>query len=205
MSDMAPGISLEFWDRQPGNTLEKQNIPEHQPEGTYHPNRFPLFTSITLRQFKAHGKNIGSICFYRKPLRYCRFKNGTKANAPNGKKTALAIGFFCAGTPSTRGILELLKSNEIDPASISEFRYRGMGWPGMATAEPADPDIIYRSQKNLLGKRQAIWGRLLAMKLLGIPRPELKGFHLFENWMDLPVKEKVRSVLGTMRRILQRV
>jgi len=40
---------------------------------------------------------------------------------------------------------------------------------GYVKAEPADPNIIYRSQINLLGKRQAIWGRLLAMRALGIP------------------------------------
>jgi coenzyme F420 hydrogenase subunit beta len=75
---------------------------------------------------------------------------------------------------------------------------------GYVTAEQCDPNIILRSQKNLLKKRQAIWGRLLAMKLLGIPRPEIKGYHLFENWMDLSAKEKVRSVLGTVRRIWKR-
>jgi coenzyme F420 hydrogenase subunit beta len=203
-------------------------------------------------------------------------------------KASFAIGFFCAGTPSTRGTLDLLREHRIDPDEISELRYRGMGWPGMAavwrkndndpffqvsykdswgfvqkyrpfrcylcpdlTAEFADisvgdpwyrevrenepgqslilirtekgreifqeaiesgyvkavraePDILYKSQKNLLGKRQAIWGRLLAMKILGIPYPRLEGFHLFENWLDLPLKEKVKSVVGTARRIVQR-
>ena len=203
-------------------------------------------------------------------------------------KTSLAIGFFCAGTPSTRGTLDLLQKYNIKLDEISELRYRGWGWPGMAavwhknekepfvrvsykdswgfvqkyrpfrcylcpdlTAEFADisvgdpwyrevggnepgqslilirtekgrkifkeaiesgyvkavraePDILYKSQKNLLEKRQAIWGRILAMKLLGIPYPRLKGFHLFENWLDLPAKEKVKSVLGTARRIIQR-
>jgi coenzyme F420 hydrogenase subunit beta len=75
---------------------------------------------------------------------------------------------------------------------------------GYVTAEKCDSDIILRSQKNLLGKRQAIWGRLLAMKLMGIPRPEIQGYHLFENWLDLSAKEKARSVLGTLRRIWQR-
>ena len=204
------------------------------------------------------------------------------------QKTFLVIGFFCAGTPSTRGTLELLREHHIDPDEVSELRYRGMGWPGMAairrkndqepfiqlsyrdswgfvqkyrpfrcylcpdlTAEFADisvgdpwyrevganepgqslilirsekgrkifreavesgyvravraeSDILYKSQKNLLGKRQAIWGRLLAMKMLGIPYPRLEGFHLFENWLDLSPKEKVKSVLGTARRIVQR-
>jgi hypothetical protein len=42
------------------------------------------------------------------------------------------------------------------------------------------------------------------MKLMGIPVPKLAGFYLFENWLDLPLKEKVRSVVGTWRRIIQR-
>lgn len=203
-------------------------------------------------------------------------------------KTRLAIGFFCAGTPSTRGTLELLKMHGVDPGDVSAFRYRGQGWPGMATArfkdggrpplkvsyneswgfvqkyrpfrcylcpdltaesadisvgdpwyrevgddepgrslilvrteagreifrrarergyvtaEPADPEIIYRSQNNLLGKRQAIWGRLLALRLLGVPHPKLEGFHLFENWLDLPMGEKIKSIGGTARRIIRR-
>lgn len=203
-------------------------------------------------------------------------------------KVALSIGFFCAGTPATQGTLDLFKTHGVDPASIRTFRYRGMGWPGMATvqfkdpgtspfkltyqeswgfvnryrpfrcylcpdltAEAADisvgdpwyrevgddepgrslilvrtergraiwqkaigkgyvtalrvgPNILYRSQENLLTKRQAIWGRLLAMKLMGIPIPKLDGYPLFENWMELTVKEKVKSVLGTVRRIVQR-
>jgi coenzyme F420 hydrogenase subunit beta len=204
------------------------------------------------------------------------------------QKTHLALGFFCAGTPSTKGTLDLLHHHNLDLGSISELRYRGLGWPGSAAvwekggkkpalqvsyeeswgflqkyrpfrcylcpditgefadisvgdpwyraagegepgrslilirtkrgraifhqamekgyvkAEPADPEVIYQSQKSLLGKRQAIWGRLLAMKLLGIPRPELRGFHLLENWLGLSSKEKARSVLGTIRRIIQR-
>jgi coenzyme F420 hydrogenase subunit beta len=203
-------------------------------------------------------------------------------------KTALAIGFFCAGTPSTLGTLELLRKHGVEPGRVAALRYRGMGWPGMATAhlkddpatplkisyqdswgfvqkyrplrcylcpdltaefadisvgdpwyrgirddvpgrslilirtkqgseifhqamqegyvtaEKADIDKVHRSQTNLLGKRQAIWGRLLAMRMLGIPTPHLEGFHLFENWLDLSLKEKVKSVLGTARRIVQR-
>lgn len=71
-------------------------------------------------------------------------------------------------------------------------------------AVEVDPACIYRSQKKLLGKRQAIWGRLLAMKLLGIAYPQTRGFHLWSNWLDLPTKENVKSVLGRARRIVQR-
>jgi coenzyme F420 hydrogenase subunit beta len=42
----------------------------------------------------------------------------------------LAIGIFCAGTPSTQGTLDLLQLHGIDPAEVQELRYRGRGWPG---------------------------------------------------------------------------
>jgi coenzyme F420 hydrogenase subunit beta len=75
---------------------------------------------------------------------------------------------------------------------------------GYITLERADPRILETSQKNLLAKRGAIWGRLLTMKAFGIPTPRLSGFYLFENWLTLPAKEKARSILGTARRIIQR-
>ncbi|RJQ66745.1 MAG: 4Fe-4S dicluster domain-containing protein [Desulfobacteraceae bacterium] len=226
--------------------------------------------------------------FIGKPCDVAGLRLAQQIRPELNRKTALAVGFFCAGTPSTIGTMEFLRKNGADPSQIAELRYRGMGWPGMATAhfkdnkkpplkttyndswgfiqkyrpfrcylcpdltaehadiavgdpwyrelgkndpgrslilirtekgreifhramkqgyvtaEPADPEIIYRSQKNLLSKRQAIWGRLAAMKLLGIPSPELVGYHLFENWMGLPLKEKIRSIVGTARRIIQR-
>lgn len=75
---------------------------------------------------------------------------------------------------------------------------------GYVTLERANPEILTASQQNLLSKRGAIWGRLLAMKAFGIPTPRLIGFSLFKNWLSLPLKEKIRSILGTARRIIQR-
>jgi len=226
--------------------------------------------------------------FVGKPCDVAALRMAQKLKPELAQKTSLAIGFFCAGTPSTQGTLELLKRHEVDSEEVKEMRYRGRGWPGMATirsrdtnhppvelsykeswgflqkyrpyrcylcpdltaefadisvgdpwyreisendpgrsiiilrtetgrrlfqeaikagyivASPVDPEILYLSQKNLLGKRQAIWGRLLAMKMLGIPHPALNGFHLFQNWLDLPITEKIKSIMGTIRRCIQR-
>jgi coenzyme F420 hydrogenase subunit beta len=230
----------------------------------------------------------GTSIFIGKPCDVTGLRMAEKANHELKRKISLVIGFFCAGTPSTMGTLDLLRKHNINIEALSKLRYRGMGWPGMATmgfkdpgipsveltyndswgfvqkyrpfrcylcpdltaeladisvgdawyhelgendpgrslilirtergreffreallrkyvtAEPAERELIYQSQKNLLGKRQAIWGRLLAMRLLGIPFPKLEGYQLRENWMDLPFKEKIKSVLGTARRIIKR-
>lgn len=47
----------------------------------------------------------------------------------------LTIAVFCGGTPTLRGTFEMLRAMGIeDPDSIESLRYRGDGWPGMATA-----------------------------------------------------------------------
>lgn len=203
-------------------------------------------------------------------------------------KISLVIGFFCAGTPSTRGTIEFLNKNGLDKSELSELRYRGNGWPGEATAilkdakltpfkttyekswgfiqkyrafrcylcpdltsqnadisvgdpwyreikknepgrslilirterghhifqkaiklryiiaEKTDTNYIYFSQKNLLGKKQQIWGRLLAMRLLNVPTPKIIGYNLFENWIELTLKEKAKSIFSTLKRIIKR-
>lgn len=203
------------------------------------------------------------------------------------QKIGMAIGIFCAGTPSTQATLDLLKKMGVDPKGLADMRYRGQGWPGRfevtlrngsppvsipymeawgflqkyrpfrcylcpdSTAELADiscgdpwyrekkedalgfslilvrtqrgqeivrgaveagyavlerrkPEALVASQMGMLEKRGAIWGRMLAMKMFGIPTPRYEGFYLYENWQRLPTGEKARSILGTIKRILAR-
>jgi coenzyme F420 hydrogenase subunit beta len=46
----------------------------------------------------------------------------------------LVLAFFCAGIPSERGALNILRELEMHDVELAEFRYRGFGWPGRATA-----------------------------------------------------------------------
>lgn len=66
------------------------------------------------------------------------------------------------------------------------------------------PDKLPRSQKSLLWRRQSLWGRFLAMRLMGVPIPRYTGFFLLGNWMQLSLKEKLRSIAGTLRRAVVR-
>ncbi len=81
---------------------------------------------------------------------------------------------------------------------------RGAREEGYIHASPVDPEVLEMSQKNLLEKKAALWGRLVTMKLFGIPTPEYELRPLFRNWCNLPLSHKLRSTLGTARRILQR-
>jgi len=226
--------------------------------------------------------------FIGKPCDIAALEKARRLKPELDRKIGIEIGIFCAGTPSTRGTMDLLQKLDIDVDNVEEIRYRGKGWPGMASmrlkgeespsyrltykeawgflakyrpyrcylcpdgtsefadiscgdpwyreiqgqdeglslalvrtskgseilkgainagyihAKRVDPDVLMESQTNLFMKRSSIWGRLLAMKLLGIPTPKLAGFSLFSNWLLLPALEKSRSVIGTALRIIKR-
>lgn len=57
------------------------------------------------------------------------------------EKLGVTIAFFCAGTPSTRGTLDLLaKVGVDDPSKVRTIRYRGNGWPGLWTVNFDSPE-----------------------------------------------------------------
>jgi coenzyme F420 hydrogenase subunit beta len=74
------------------------------------------------------------------------------------ERLGLTIAIFCAGTPSTRGTLEMLEAMGIsDPGSVQDVRYRGNGWPGQAEARVRDGG---RLRSHTLTYDES-WGRIL--------------------------------------------
>lgn len=199
----------------------------------------------------------------------------------------LVLTFFCAGTPSTRGTLELMSELNIEPERVRELHYRGQGWPGRFRAVREDgsetkslsyqeswgrltayrplrcnlcpdglgriadiacgdawdqfeengdpgrslvlvrtergrrildaarrlgyvtlrrvgPENVLRAQESLLERRRALFGRLAAFRIMGVPIPSYKGFSLLRSWLTIGPREQARTVLGTLRRILKR-
>ena len=68
---------------------------------------------------------------------------------------------------------------------------------------PLNATAVLSAQKNLLARRRELFGRMLAMTLLLMPLPRYYGFSLFRSWVRLPLLQKVRTVLGTLRRLIQ--
>jgi len=64
--------------------------------------------------------------------------------------------------------------------------------------------VLPQSQRSLLSKRRNLWGRLFAMRMARVPTPHFGGFCLFANWWRLSVSDKIRSLLGTVLRIISR-
>jgi len=230
----------------------------------------------------------GACVFIGKPCDIEGLRKTQSIRPKLSNNVGVAIGIFCAGTPSTQGTIDLLAKHGISYVDVKEIRYRGRGWPGsfsvrlkdnsewrdLATYEeawgflqayrpyrchvcpdgtsefadiscgdpwyrsidadepgkslvlvrskkgreivkgaiqagyvqltPVQPEVLELSQKELLRKRGAIWGRVTTMKTLGIPAPHFQGFSLFRNWLKLSVGQKIRSILGTAKRIFIR-
>jgi len=73
-------------------------------------------------------------------------------------KLGLTIGFFCAGTPSTKGNLDLLEKVGIKHTDkLISVRYRGNGWPGRWVASYLEKDGI--EKKKALSYSES-WGFL---------------------------------------------
>jgi coenzyme F420 hydrogenase subunit beta len=215
-----------------------------------------------------------------------RIRPGLDANL------GLTIAFFCAGTPTTAGTIDMLRRMGVsDLSTIKSLRYRGNGWPGLATvtvvtesgdeqstltyeqswgevlsrkkqwrcnlcpdrtgefadisvgdpwyqevaegdpgrslilartergrraiqaalesgyivATPAEDWKLPASQTGFVGLRGSIWGRLLALRIMRIPVPRLRGYSLFKHWVfRIGVSEKIKCILGAMRRVKSR-
>lgn len=68
------------------------------------------------------------------------------------RKLGLVLTFFCAGTPSSRGTLDLVKSLDVPIEEVHSVRYRGNGWPGRFT-------VRFDGREKSLSYRES-WGRL---------------------------------------------
>ncbi len=224
--------------------------------------------------------------FIGKPCDVAAASKAARVRPELAAKLGPTIAFFCAGTPSTRGTLELFRRLGIDdPAKVRSVRYRGKGWPGRWTVEfengekrveslsyeeswgelqkfrqwrcyvcadhtgefadiavadpwyraipPGEPgrslvlartergrhfiaqalaagylelermapEIVALSQPNLLRGRCAVFGRILATRLLGAAAPRYYRMRTFRTWWRrLTMRQKLGSVLGTVKR-----
>jgi coenzyme F420 hydrogenase subunit beta len=73
---------------------------------------------------------------------------------------------------------------------------------GYIKAEQIVSENLALSQQSLLNKRRRLWSRIVAMRIGRMSTPCFRGFSLFTNWLDLSLPDKVRSILGSLYRVL---
>ena len=102
----------------------------------------------------------GSCVFIGKPCDAAAVQSARKLRPQLDEKISLVIAFFCAGTPSTKGTLDLLKENGVeDLKRVKNIRYRGNGWPGFwhvecvgKTGDPEKREMSYKDSWAFLQK-----------------------------------------------------
>ena len=101
----------------------------------------------------------GPCIFVGKPCDVAAVQKMMAIRPQLAEKIGLTIAFFCAGTPSTAGTLQMLRQMGIeDPKCVMAIRYRGRGWPGRTTVEYVDKDGTQQTKE--LTYEQS-WGDIL--------------------------------------------
>ncbi len=81
----------------------------------------------------------GRFAFVGKPCDVAGLRQLARHDKRVVAKVPYMLAFMCAGVPSYRGTSALLTEMGVeDVDTVTEFRFRGDGWPGFATAQLAD-------------------------------------------------------------------
>ncbi len=76
--------------------------------------------------------------FVGKPCDVAALRRLAAIDARYDERFPVMLSFFCAGVPSVRGAEQIIERLGVDSGDVEEFRYRGNGWPGRATATLID-------------------------------------------------------------------
>jgi coenzyme F420 hydrogenase subunit beta len=94
--------------------------------------------SSPLAEIDAMLAEGGRIAFVGKPCDVGALRQLGRFDERVARHVPLILSFFCAGIPSQTGADRILAELGVEPQDLREFRYRGYGWPGMATAIALD-------------------------------------------------------------------
>lgn len=74
---------------------------------------------------------------------------------------------------------------------------------GYLKLAPRSPEVLFDAQPNLVATKGAVWGRRLMQRLSGRKALPMRQ-DSFQAWLDLSLRAKAQSTLGTLKRIVKR-
>ena len=74
------------------------------------------------------------VAFIGKPCDVVAMRKLAAVSPEVQRQVKYCLSFMCAGVPSIRGTHAVLKALKSPQEQVVQFRYRGNGWPGLATA-----------------------------------------------------------------------
>jgi len=138
----------------------------------------------------------GPCVFIGKPCDVAATHKARATRPALDRQLGVTIAIFCAGTPSTRGTLEMIaKLGFEDPDAIDSVRYRGHGWPGRATVRQGDQErsLSYQESWGDLLQRFVPWRCRICPDHTG----EFADISVGDPWYydEIPVGEPGRSLV----------
>jgi coenzyme F420 hydrogenase subunit beta len=91
--------------------------------------------SSPLADIEALLSEDSRMAFVGKPCDVSALRQLARHDSRVDARTPLMVSFYCGGIPSHDGVLRILETMSLSCEEVTEFRYRGRGWPGMATAK----------------------------------------------------------------------
>lgn len=77
------------------------------------------------------------MAFIGKPCDASALRQLARHDGRIARHVPIVISFFCGGIPSHAGVGRILKALDVPAEEVTEFRYRGRGWPGACVATTA--------------------------------------------------------------------
>jgi coenzyme F420 hydrogenase subunit beta len=105
-----------------------------------------------LSEHRATGRRFGLV---GKPCDAVALRKIVQEDSEAAKAFPVILSFFCAGVPSHAGGEAVIEALGLSAQEVASFRFRGMGWPGRATAQRNDG-----SERSM--SYQDSWGGILS-------------------------------------------
>jgi coenzyme F420 hydrogenase subunit beta len=90
--------------------------------------------SSPLEHIEAELAAGGAFAFVGKPCDASALRQLARRDPRVDRHVPLVLSFFCAGIPSHAGVGRILKKMQVAAEAVTEFRFRGRGWPGDCVA-----------------------------------------------------------------------
>ena len=96
--------------------------------------------------------DVEKVAFLGKPCDAAALRALAQADPAVKARFPVILSFFCAGTPSLNGADAVLRALDTAPEDAAKFRYRGNGWPGLATVTRKDGSTNSKTYHDSWGK-----------------------------------------------------
>ena len=122
----------------PTSPLDNLTVVSATAENVYDAAGSRYAPSSPLADMHRHLAGPGRFALVGKPCDIAAMRAMARTDPRVDQKIPVMISFFCAGVPSRRGTEKILRAMQVEEKDVVDFRYRGDGWPGFATARKAD-------------------------------------------------------------------